>query len=166
MIMNPLYTPQDIAEAIDAWKANCGPAALAAVLGCPMAVVRDYFPRYPSKPWTNPTHMKAAIVASGYLPRLTIPSRIKQGRRLPTHGVAFVQFWSDAIEAMPVLRQYQHTHWIATHGESGAEKPAMIYDINADGWIPPDDWKEELWPRFQEATGATSIWIRTAYEVF
>lgn len=36
--------PADIEEAHEQWKANCGPAALAAVLGRSVASVRPVFP--------------------------------------------------------------------------------------------------------------------------
>lgn len=39
--MTMLYTPPDVDEASEAWGANCGPCALAAVLGRPVAAIRD-----------------------------------------------------------------------------------------------------------------------------
>jgi len=162
-----LYTPPDLDEAVKLWNANCGPASLAAALRCPLSAVREFFPRFPGKPWTNPTHMLTAIRLSKHEPQLTqFSRRTKRGRSCPTHGVMFLQFSSPEIDASHILTQYKKTHWIATEGESGGDRPYAIYDINAGTWIPPLHWEEEIWPRFQEATGATTFYARSAYEIF
>lgn len=160
-----LYTPLDLAKAIKKWGANCGPAALAAVVGCPLSIIRDWFPSFVAKGYVNPTQMTAAIAASGRRAVLTAWSPETWGRKSPKHGVAFLQFKSPSIDALPVRVQYQHTHWIATHGLAGRLYPEMVFDINAGEWIPPRDWELEWWPKFAEAHQATHFSIRTAYEV-
>ena len=161
-----LIAPAGLQEAIAEWNANCGPAALAATLGVSMAAVRDFFPRFPAKPWCNPTHMVEAIRLAGRKYALTpYCHRIGRGRACPAHGVAFLQFSSPEIDAMPVLAQYKKTHWVATFNEHGYDRPSVIYDINAGGWVSANDWHAHLWPRFQEATGATTFWCRSAYEI-
>lgn len=137
-----MYTPPDIAEAYDEWKANCGPAALAALVGRPLAQVREAFPDFPAKPWANPTHMRAALT------RLDWSHRYCDG--WPERGLAFIQWegpWLDP--GVPVGAAYRHTHWVAA-----AE--GKVFDVNAGNWTTPDEWVTRIVPLF--VTGKVTGW--------
>ena len=153
-----LYNPTDIEDAYDAWKANCGPAALAAVLGFEVMDLRDEFPRYPARPWTNPTHMREA------LDRLEVRHRpanktVRGG--WPMYGLAFVQVdgpWCDSETT--VLAAYRHTHWVGVSDKT-------VFDINRGVWMPGGLWKTEVMPEIVAATqDATGFWLRTGIEVY
>lgn len=152
-----LYTPTDIDDAYDAWKANCGPAALAAVVGREVMAVREAFPRFPRQPWTNPTHMRAALDALGVGNR---PADQRRRKRWPEYGLAFVQLdgpWCDS-EAT-VLQAYRHTHWVGVSDKD-------VFDINAGVWVAGSLWKATVMPEIVAATkGATGFWLRTGIEV-
>jgi hypothetical protein len=128
-----LYDPPDSEGAFQLWKANCGPAAFAAILGRPVMDCRPFFPRFPARPWTNPTHMRAALTMAGVAHTVS---------KAPiTRGLAFIQWegpWSG--NEARVLEAYRHTHWLAVAG-------GMLYDVNA-GWLTAADWERELVPLF------------------
>lgn len=147
-----LYCPTDADEAHATWKANCGPAALAALLGWPVMATRRLFPRYPAQPWTNPTHMKAALDAAGVRHRNT-------ATRVP-HALWFIQ-WNGPWDApgVPVTVAYRHTHWIAA-------ARGLVYDVNAGEWISRAEWEAELVPHLLAATPKATGWrVRTGIEV-
>lgn len=160
-----LYTPPDCAQAYNDWKANCGPAALASLLRKTMAEVRDYFPRFPGKPWVNPTHIKAAMELAGV--KYTATKKDETGQHVcPAYGLCFIQFdgpWSG--DYAKILEAYRHTHWVAVSQTIGL--PTRMYDINADGWLSQHDWGQTIEPRFmaenQKYTG--TWWVRWACEV-
>ncbi|NTX08916.1 hypothetical protein [Myxococcus sp. CA040A] len=156
-----LFTPPDLLEANEDWKANCGPSALAAVLGVPLRQVRAAFPSFPAKPWTTPTSMAASFAAQG------VRHRVQQG--MPpgdVHGVAFVQLrgtWDSA----PERAQCRHTHWVGIRRTGGA---LAVYDCNAGaagGWLPADAWKAQvLAGLLARHGGASGKWaVRVVLEV-
>jgi hypothetical protein len=156
-----LYAPPDLIEANGAWKANCGPSALAAVLGVPLRQVRAAFPSFPAKPWTTPTSMAAALAAQG------LHHRVQQGMpRGDVHGVAFLQLrgtWDSA----PERAQYRHTHWVGLHRDGGV---LSVYDCNAGsagGWLPAEEWKAQVLAELLERhRGASGKWaVRVVLEV-
>jgi len=156
-----LYRPPDLLAENETWKANCGPSALAAVLGVPLREVRASFPSFPAKPWTTPTSMAAALVAQG------VRHRVQQGMpRGSVHGVAFVQLrgtWDSA----PERAQYRHTHWVGLHRTGGA---LSVYDCNAGaagGWLSADAWKAQVLAELlARHRGASGKWaVRVVLEV-
>ncbi|WP_223644319.1 hypothetical protein [Corallococcus sp. EGB] len=152
-----LFTPPDLLAAHASWGANCGPGALAAVLGVPVMGLRTYFP----KPWTTPTVMQAALTAHSR--RFQVHQGFPTGDLL---GLAFVQFrgtWDTA----PERAQYRHTHWV---GQNRAGACLHVYDVNAGdagGWLSSDAWKAlVLAPLMARKQGASGLWrIRVTLEV-
>lgn len=159
-----LYNPPDVDKSHAAWKANCGPCALAAILGRPVADVRPFFPRYPKYPWTNPTHMRAALDAAGV--------RHRSGNTIATtNGLWFVQLdgpWCSP--EVPVTVAYRHTHWVAVRmvsdGTDSGESDEWVYDANAREWEPLSWWKAEVIPHvLAHVKRATGWWVRTGIEL-
>lgn len=158
------FTPPDAIEAHEAWGANCGPCALAAMLGVPVADVRQHFPGITERGgWCNPTQMRAALTSAGR--RFTVvhqPGRCDP--RVPA-AMVLVQFtgpWT-AADANPRWA-YRHTHWIAVRSGHGGRQ--WVYDVNADGWTTLADWGRvtaaELVRLTPRATGST---VRLALNV-
>lgn len=148
-----LYAPPDAKLAYCVWAANCGPAAFAAVARRPLMQVGRFFPAFPARPWTNPTAMRAALDAAGVAHR--------PAADWPGYGLGFVQFegpWEGP--GVPVAAAYRRTHWVGAAG-------GLVYDVNADGWLPRADWEADLAPRLVAAHLRATGWrVRAALEVF
>jgi hypothetical protein len=161
-----LYTPPDVDQAHAEWGANCGPAALAAIIGSPLAAVKDAFQRYGfgQRGYCNPSQMVQAVRDLGHSAELTRHARTGiRGREFPQHGVVFLQFTSEYIDCLPIPAQYRLTHWIGMHSFGGDS--LCVYDVNS-GWEPWQDWCVEVWPRLAAANrNATESWTRSAYEI-
>jgi len=131
-----LYCPSDVEAAYQEWGANCGPAALAAVLGVPLARVRRLFPEFARKPWVNPSTMWTALSLARR------PAR-KLGQQWPAYGLCHIQWEGPWLSpGVPIGAAYRHTHWIGA-ATSPAGRP-MIYDINADAWLTMASWEQEV----------------------
>lgn len=149
---SPYPPPADLPEAIEGWGANCGPAAIAALLGLTLAAVRPHLAGFENRGYMNPTHVKVSLRALGHEPRLT-PAL----DRWPVTGLAFVQWggpWRVVAEA------YRHTHWIAV-------KDDWVYDVNGNQWAPRWWWEKEIAPllaRLRPERNGT-WYVRTGYSV-
>ncbi|HEY1189889.1 MAG TPA: hypothetical protein VGE74_19725 [Gemmata sp.] len=152
-----LYNPSDVYAAHVLWGANCGPAALAAVLGRELSGVRELFPRFPDKPWCNPTQMKAAIDAAG-VPWSVLNRQFNP--RSPKPVLAFLQIEGPwCAPGVPIGAAYRHTHWVGLSGP-------MVYDVNFAEWLTSVDWATEIMPLILAGTkGATGWSVRTRIEL-
>lgn len=150
-----LYTPPDVIAANDAWGANCGPTALAAVLGCPVMDLREAFAWFPQPAHTTPTRIEQALRHLTLVGRTGGWSRVADTDwpRSPFRGLAMMQWtgpWTDEPEA-PWARRVApiHTHLIGL--AEGAITP-MVYDVNqgtdeAPGaWVPRKTWVTRTTP--------------------
>lgn len=140
-----LYVPPDLEEAADAWGANCGPGALAALFSRPLAQVKDLLPGWPG--YTNPTHMLRALDSANWY----YDDRLEdfQGR-----GLAFVQWVGPWDQPGKQRWAYRYTHWIG-FCQCGSGETA-VYDVNNGcGWCWFDDWAREIAPLLfpKRATG-------------
>jgi hypothetical protein len=157
-----LYTPPDVEQAILAWDANCGPAALAAILRQPLAAVRSLLAGFPRRGYMNPTQMLAALE----LAHCTV-SHVQRGvgQPWPSYGLGFVQWhgpWMDP--GRPVAAAYRRTHWIGLAETSTYGR--MVYDINCwdindqrGDWVPVAWWEQEIVPMITaEISRATCDW--------
>jgi hypothetical protein len=155
--MTTRYAPPDVDEAVAAYNATCGPAALAAIVQQPLMRLRTLFPGFPRKCWVNPTAMMAA------LDRLNAPFENRK-RAWPTYGLAFLQ-WDGPWLApgIPVGAAYKHTHWIAVVQDVAR----MIYDINADGWLPGPEWEQRIVPAIlaEEPEASGTYFVRWSCQV-
>lgn len=157
-----LFDPPDALEAHDAWGANCGPCALAAVLGIPVADVRRLFDGFDSRRYVNPTHMQAALTAAG--------ATWNRGPKscLPDYGLAFLQLTGPwEAPGVPVAAAYRHTHWIGSALLPWTDPPQIrVYDVNDDGWCPLAHWKANVMPLVVRANRRATGWrIRSTIEV-
>lgn len=150
-----LYCPPDVDEAHALFKLNCGPCALAALVGRPVLELRDLFPQYPARPWSNPSGMRAALALLG------VGYRVVSTPADLVAGLNFIQFkgpWLDP--GVPVGAAYKRTHWIA------AGPGRLVYDVNAGEWLSRAEWVADVVPHLLAATtGATGWCVRTGIEV-
>lgn len=150
------WAPPDADQAFTEWRANCGPAALAAITGRTVGSLRRAFPEYPAKPWCNPTHMKAALDFIGM--RHTTQKLDPLAFAAP--GLCFIQWEGPWLApGVPVGAAYRNTHWIATAGPGGA----MVFDVNAGEWTTRGEWEADIVPLLVAHTKrATGGWyVRT-----
>lgn len=142
--------PADIEEANEIWKANCGPASVAAILNRPVNDVRELFNGFEKRGYTNVTHIKQALDRAGVKHRSI-------GPKLPGHGLAFIQWGGH--EKKPVIVQYRFTHWIAVDG-------LAVFEVNAPHLTTFESW-EEIMPEAikEEGHGNGTFTVRAGIEV-
>lgn len=121
--MSDLYVPTDVDEAYDAWGANCGPCAIAAVLGRQVNDTRDLFEPWPG--YTNPTLIKRAIERADRRWIISFENTVQ-------NGLGFVQF-EGPWEKGGARAAYRHTHWVglARRPWCGGDPVLMVYDAAA-----------------------------------
>lgn len=160
-----LFGPPDVDQAYSAWGANCGPAALAALLGCEVAKVRpllgDDWPGY-----TNPTHLRKALAAAGWQVSKRTFADHREVIETGSAGLAHVQF-SGPWEAGGARAAYRHTHWISYRVTGDG---LMVFDINAvelpgNGWLPVAEWDEGVAPQLYPKK-CTGHYVRLWMEAF
>lgn len=136
-------------RAADAWGANCGPGALAAVLGLTLDELRPSLGRcgFERRGYMSPSMMfdSLDLLAHGRWRRSAPPLL------WPDFGLCRVQ-WSGPWLApgVPVRVAYGHTHWIgARQAARPRGGPVEIFDINcicAGGWVPLAEWTGQVVP--------------------
>ena len=158
-----LYNPPDIDEAHEQWRANCGPCAVAAVLGRDMGKVRELFEPWPG--YSNPTLIRRAVERAG---KRLLPATIETVET----GLGFVQF-EGPWEAGGARAAYRHTHWVglARRSRHDGEPPQIfVYDAAAHevgGWITLEAFGRVGIPMYLEDEPKATGWrFRQVFEVF
>ena len=177
--MTTLFTPPDVEAAWEAWKANCGPSATAALLGLPLAGVRHAFPWFPARPWCSPTQLREALAMLGHIPRWATygvearGSALEQFDRMPREGLVTVQLdgpWCDLADKRPA---YRYTHTVAARRIVVGSTPlVMVYDVNAGteeapgGWLFAAVWEHAIMSLLvSDKKRATGWFVRTVLAV-
>lgn len=145
------FDKHDLLRASLAWRCNCGPSALAAVLGISLEQVRPLIPNFEERGYTSPTMMRHAIDNAG--------QRFLSGDGWPSRGLVRIQFtgpWT-ADGANPRWA-YRYTHWVASFGEPGHLH--WIFDCNG-GLRPRGTWENEILPLLIESIKRADGWTRT-----
>lgn len=130
------FSSDDVNRAYDEWSCNCGPAALAVVLGITLEAARDLIPDFTKRKYTSPTMMKDALAEFGAAYREAGKSRKVPATFcpdiLPHHGLVRVQWtgpWT-APDSNPKWA-YRVTHWFATFMlQSECPEHLVIFDVN------------------------------------
>jgi len=147
------FTLDEAQAAADAWRFNCGPAALAALLQKTPAEVRLLVaPDFEPRGYTNPTMMANALRRAGVPFRRLYESACSPSparpAAWPTFGLVRVQFdgpWCGG--GVPFAARYRHTHWVAVH--EAAPPARQVFDVNAicdGGWCSWEEWSTQLLP--------------------
>lgn len=150
----------DTIEAGDAWGANCGPMALAAVLDLPTVEAARQLVQ-PFRGFMSPTDMYSALNRAGA--RYTDVERV---RLLGLVRIQWVGPWCDP--GVDPRAAYRYTHWIGMRcagqpGPGHLGEGMLVYDATPNRWIELAEWARwcpSLYPK--RATG----WrMSTAIEV-
>lgn len=134
--------------AYEQWGCNCGPGAIAAIMGMRLDDVRPLMGDFEKKRYTNPTLMWEV------LDRIGRPWR-KVGREWPRFGLARIQWegpWSEP--GQNPRWGYRQTHWVASW--ISEDRGHGIFDINmtgnGTGWGSREHWEQIIVPLLVEAT--------------
>lgn len=140
------FSVDEADRAFEVWGANCGPGALAGVLGLTLEQVRPHLGNFESKGYTNPSLMYQALTA------LKIPFRRVLGRRgqpraWPSFGLVRIQWHGPWMKpGTPGFVKYRHTHWVGAATVAG---DVWVFDINCacvGGWVPLQEWSGQVVP--------------------
>jgi hypothetical protein len=144
------FSLADADRANDEWGANCGPGALAAIIGLTLDEVRQHMGDFESKRYTNPTLMVAALKSVGarYVVEYGQPIG---GYKFPNFGLARIQWegpWTSP--GVPIRVRYRQTHWVGAKTVNGS---VGIFDINClslttggSGWTTLEAWRDIVVP--------------------
>lgn len=139
----PRFTASDQDKAYEAWGANCGPGAIAAMTNRTLDEVRPFLGDFETKRYTNPTLMWATLDRLGMRWR-----RLKPPLYWPCWGLVRIQWhgpWTE--DGVPPRAAYRHTHWV---GSAYIDDAIGVFDINAigngSGWCSFGDWADRLVP--------------------
>jgi hypothetical protein len=158
------FTFADAERAYDEWGANCGPGAVAAIMGMTLDAVRPIMAAegFEAKHYTNPSMMNAV------LQRIGRPWR-KIGADWPQWGLVRVQWegpWTKP--GVPMRARYRYTHWVGSARGAG---DWGIFDINCmnngTGWCSLANWRGIVVPYIlQQYPRASGTWhVTHAIEV-
>ena len=128
----------------DAWRFNCGPGALCAVLQVAPEEIRPHLGDFENKGYLNPMLMYQILHGLGLkyknqrLDSVTCPKP-----EWPEFGLIRIQ-WDGpwCAEGVPMKARYRHTHWVAVFKQ-------LVFDVNATcvgGWLPYTEWADQLVP--------------------
>lgn len=149
MITPPRFTLADADRAHSEWGCNCGPAALAAIVGMTLDEVRPHMGDFERKGYINQTMMHAALASAG-------KKYNKVGHKTvfdyPFYGLCVVQWegpWLDP--GVHHMARYRYTHWIGAARHLDLSKHAIgIFDVNClnngSGWTALADWESHVVP--------------------
>lgn len=143
------FTVDEARLAYDSWGCNCGPSALATILGITLDQVRTVVERvgFAGKRYISPGMMEKAIgIAGGKIDRSNFLTAVTD-QNFPTHGLARIQ-WTGPWTAPGSNPKwaYRQTHWVASWHHDHA---ITIFDVNG-GIRPLQDWKREIVPLILE----------------
>lgn len=138
------FTDADVDAAHDAWRASCGPVAIAAIMCTTLDAVRPHLADY--KGFMNPTMMWAALKSMGA--RITVDTKpLGAPAFWPVYGIARIQWGGPWMErGVPVGAQYQRTHWVASNA---AASGPLLFDVNCmrvGGWVDVKRWETRVVP--------------------
>lgn len=150
------FTIEDGIRAEDEWGANCGPGALAAIMGMTLDEVRPHMGDFERKGYTNPTLMLTALqsllvarVISEW--RCAVVRANGEPLDWPHYGLARIQWegpWTKP--GVPIRARYRYTHWIGVFCRSDLPIDVGIFDINAlgngTGWCSLVNWESIIVP--------------------
>lgn len=155
---DPKFTEADADRAFEEWGCNCGPGALAAIMGMTLDAVRLFLPEFDARRYTSPTMMFDA------LQRIGRPWERCARKTWPKYGLVRIQWegpWCD--DGVPIAARYRHTHWVGA--ETFRIAGVVVFDINCmnngSGWVSLEDWSSIIVPHLlaghKRATGRWHI---------
>jgi hypothetical protein len=146
----------DLLEQNRLWGANCGPSALAAILGMTAAEVRPIVERVQGGRFLNYMNAGHLTDALRQVGREVWRVECLRGQvRWPSaRGLCVIQFDGPWCEpGVPVKARYRYTHIVAS-----IRGGALIYDGNANRWLPMQEWKDKIMPVLQRDVKRSTGW--------
>jgi hypothetical protein len=148
MITPPRFTLADADRAHSEWGCNCGPAALAAIVGLTLDEVRPHMGDFEQKGYTNPTMMLHALESVGAQFRSRGLADNVKLLDWPRYGLARIQWegpWTNP--GVPIRARYRQTHWVGAAHRNG---DIGVFDINCinngTGWVALGEWRDIVVP--------------------
>jgi len=136
------FTLADAEKASEEWGFNCGPSAVASILGLSIEEVRPHLGDFELKRYTNPTLMWSILRSLGQ--HWCMQEKTPGGLQWPNWGLARIQWegpWT--AEGVPMAARYRHTHWVGVNGRDRFD--IGIWDINClnngSGWVSLEVWR-------------------------
>lgn len=144
------FTADDADRAFEAWGCNCGPSALAAILGLTLDDARRHVgPDFEARRYTNPTMMLAALFSA--LGPSGARWSVTRRSAWPSYGLARIQWegpWTEP--GVPMAARYRYTHWVGAHTRSSDDRIG-VWDVNAmratadgSGWVALEHWSATI----------------------
>jgi hypothetical protein len=165
------FAYEDGERAFNEWGCNCGPAALAAVLGRTLDEIRPHMGDFEEKHYTNPTLMWSALVSARNAQHsMEGAGGAKPGDYTwPQFGLARIQWggrWTKP--GVPLAARYRQTHWV---GACRVADSVGIFDVNclnSGGWVGFEDWQRVIVPHLLEGYPGSdgTWWITHSIEVW
>ena len=138
------FTRDDAQAAYDAWRFNCGPGALCAVLDKTPDEIRPHLIDFEGKGYTNPTLMLDILRGLRVPFRQTYRGDGQASMYVrPALGLMRVQWagpWTQP--GVPMAARYRQTHWIGL-------ADGHAFDVNcmdAGGWVSWEEWSGHVAP--------------------
>ena len=146
--MKPIRFTLDDANKAGAWKFNCGPGALCAVLDLTPDQLRPHLGDFESKGYMNPTMVEATLRNRGAAFNVVFKETKNQlvEWSIPNVPLGLMRTQSGGPwmkPGVPMAARYWHTHWVAIANGT------HVFDINAmcvGGWMKATEWREKLMP--------------------
>lgn len=141
------FTAQDQHAAWEAWGCNCGPGALAAVVGMTLDELRPHLGDFEEKRYTD------VVMMLGILDSIRVEHHAISPVMMPRYGLARIQWegpWTEPDQ--PAEARLRHSHWVgvqSTLEHKGLPSGFRIFDINAmqvGGWLHYTMWSKRLVP--------------------
>lgn len=156
------FTAADLDRANTEWHCNCGPGAIAGVLGISLDQIRPFMGDFEKKGYTNPSLMWDVLDGLD----VHWMRRSRKPYVWPQYGLARIQWHGRWMEpGVPQAARYRHTHWV---GACSLPGNIGIFDINAvseacPGWARLEDWTKIIVPELLKACepGADGDWSLT-----
>ena len=150
LIRRPVrFTVDDAQAAADAWRFNCGPGALCALLDMTPTEIRPHLRDFERKGYVNPTLMRQILDDLRVSYRWeVVPTQYPPINLWLDNSLIRVQWagpWTDPT--VPMVARYRHTDWIACRHNRTVEPE--VFDINATcigGWMFVNEWVNQLVP--------------------
>lgn len=150
-VTDRILTAEESEVAYREWGANCGPNALAFILGIPVDETRQLFPD-PFPGFVNPTQMGEAIkkyAVAGKCDLAVQTERIDSVDKMFGLVPAVVRIqWGGPWcgHTVPKKAAYRYTHYVGTF-MPGSQTSCFVYDVNGGGAMNAYDWEKIVVPK-------------------
>ena len=154
---------QHQAAALRLLGANCGPGAIAGMVGStPAYVAKMMSPKLQKIKGTTETMLRDTLTDLGVSWHDTTPGWVE-------YGIVRIQFDGAWMHSSNPFAKYYESHWIGVC--SHVPKKPVVFDINAikmGGWTSLRDWTQHVLPRLLpplDAGGTGGWFISDALEI-